>query len=243
MTALPLVLVHGFMGGSEQWTMQLKLLGSKRELITPNLPGFSKNSHLEAPETISGFANFVLSELSAQGKEKFMLLGHSMGGMIVQEMVALAPERIERLVLYGTAATGNLPGRFESFETSRQRVQQDGVEVSAKRISATWFHNYEEAEEYENCAGIAVSSSLQAMLASLNAMETWSRAENLESIHCPTLIVWGEADRTYRWTQIEELWKSIPNAQLSVLPGCSHAAHMEKPILFNAILCDFLDLQ
>ncbi len=240
MTTLPIVLVHGFMGGSKQWDLQREYFAENRPFISPDLPGYGLNSHLEAPETIEGFANYVLEELNRQGVDRFDLLGHSMGGMIVQEMMALEPDCIEQLVLYGTAATGNLPNRFESFETSRKRVLEDGVNPSARRICATWFLENEHADQYENCAAIAENSSLQALLAGLSAMETWSRTNDLSSIPCPTLIIWGEKDRTYSWDQINELWKTIPNSSLSVMPGCSHAAHLEKPLLFNMILDDFL---
>jgi len=232
----PLVLVHGFMGGSDQWQLQREELGSHCDLIAIDLPGFGKNSHLASPNTINGFAEFVLNSLTRQNVEIFKLLGHSMGGMIVQEMGALAPNRIEQLVLYGTAATGNLPGRFETFEESRRHVTEDGVKATARRISATWFLERENAAEYENCAAIAERSSL---LAALDAMESWSRIDELKLISCPTMIVWGEQDRTYRWAQIDELWTKIPNASLAVIPGCSHAAHLEKPKIFNTIVEEF----
>ena len=134
----PLVLVHGFMGGGVQWQSQRRAWGDAREIITPDLPGFGANNAAVAPDTIAGFAEYVLAELDSQGVEQFDLLGHSMGGMIVQEMVALAPERVQRLVLYGTAAAGDLPGRFESFATSRQRAEEEGVDAFADRVSATW---------------------------------------------------------------------------------------------------------
>jgi len=238
---LPLVLVHGFMGGGAQWNLQQSVLGKNRPILTPDLPGFANNAHLDAPSEIAGFAQHVLDELTNKGVERFQLLGHSMGGMIVQEMIAIAPKRVERLVLYGTASSGNLPGRFETFEMSRKRVAEDGVPSTARRISATWFRDYERAKQYENCAAIAEQSSIQALLAGLDAMSSWSRAENLEKIACPTLVVWGEADRTYHWPNIEALWRKIPDASIAVLPGCSHAAHMEKPELFNLIVSDFLD--
>ena len=240
MSDLPLVLVHGFMGGAAQWELQRGALEQHFNVITPDLPGFASKSDLKAPDTIQGFAKHILDELTVLGVDRFLLLGHSMGGMIVQEMTALAPDRIEKLVLYGTAATGNLPDRFESFATSKQRVETDGVEASARRISATWFLDYEAASEFENCARIAEQSSLQALHAGLDAMQAWSRIENLDNISCPTLIIWGEEDRTYHWPQIEQLRNTIPNASLAVLPGCSHAAHMEKPEIFNAVLIDFL---
>ena len=240
MSSLPLVLVHGFMGGSKQWELLRNGLSKQHEIIAVDLPGFGKNANMDAPDTINGFAQYVLDYLTGEGIEKFHLLGHSMGGMIVQEMTAIAPERVTKLVLFGTAAAGDLPGRFETFETSKKRVQEDGVLVSARRISATWFLEYEAAAEFENCAALAERSSLQAMLSSLDAMKAWSRVENLPKISCPVLIIWGEADRTYRWPKIEELWTTIPNASLAVLPNCSHAAHMEKPELFNQVTDDFL---
>lgn len=240
MTSLPVVLVHGFMGGSSQWELQKEYFGTDRELITPDLPGFGLNSHLDSPNKISGFANYILDDLDKKGIDRFILLGHSMGGMIVQEMMALQPERVERLILYGTAATGNLPNRFETFETSRKRLIEDGVQSTARRISATWFLENENADQYKNCASIAESASLQAMLAGLDAMEQWSRTEHLEKIVCPTLIIWGDRDRTYGCDQVYELWRTIPNADLAAMPGCAHAAHLEKPYLFNVILNDFL---
>ena len=234
-------MVHGFMGGSTQWNLQRTALSDGRDFITVDLPGFSIHSDMEGPNRIAGFAEYVWSELDKQGVADIHLLGHSMGGMIVQEMVALQPDRVKKLVLYGTASTGNLPGRFESFETSKQRTKADGVSATARRISATWFLDYENAKEFENCASLAERSSLQAMLAALDAMKTWSRTDNLPKIACETLIVWGEKDRTYRWPQIEQLWNTIPNSSLAVMPACSHAAHMEKPELFNAIVSDFLN--
>ena len=47
-------------------------------------------------------------------------------------------------------------------------------------------------------------------------------------------------DRTYLWPQIKELWKNIKDSNLSVIPGCAHAVHLEKPEIFNKIVKDFL---
>ena len=237
----PLVFVHGFMGGSRQWAEQKKALASVMDVITVDLPGFGQNAHLQAPNTITGYANWVLDALSAQGIEQFHLLGHSMGGMVAQEIVAIAPDRVERLVLYGTGATGILPGRFEPIQTSKSRAQTDGARSTARRIAATWFLEREAAAEFEGCAAIAERSSLQAIVAGLDAMEGWSGVPNLSAIRAQTLVVWGDHDRTYPWAQIEQLWRSIANTSLAVIPNCAHAAHLEKPAIFNRILQDFFE--
>lgn len=236
---IPLVLVHGFLGGSAQWDEQ-KTLAKNRQLICVDLPGFGKNATLPPLNVIEEFAQWVLEELAAQNIDHFDLLGHSMGGMIVQEMVKRAPDLVHRLVLYGTGPMGNLPGRFEPIETSMERVRLDGPEATALRIAATWFQDRSNAERYDACAEIARCAELRAHLAGLEAMKSWSGVQNLAAISCPTLVLWGDGDRTYPWAQIEQLWRKIPDAQLAVIPGCAHAVHMERPEIFNMLIRDFM---
>lgn len=237
-----LVLVHGYLGGSSQWTEQVALFSKYFNVFTVDLPGFGHNYTLEAPDTIRGFATYVLDQLDHQGVENFHLLGHSMGGMIVQEIVAMAPARVEHLILYGTGPVGMLPNRFETIQESKRRVVTDGATSTGRRIAATWFAQAEQAGQYHVCAELAENVSLQAALAGLSAMESWSGTSYLPQIRSPSLVIWGDSDRTYLWSQPEQLWRHIPDARLAVLPGCAHAAHLEKPHLFNAVLMDFFQL-
>ncbi len=236
-----LVFVHGYLGGSAQWVDQIEAFSPSFNVITPDLPGYGRNCASSAPETIGAFADYVLEQVREEGVERFDLVGHSMGGMIVQEMVARAPERVDRLVLYGTGPVGLLPGRFETIDESKRRVVEDGVEATGRRISATWFVDYEKAPNYPVCADLSVLASEQAALAGLSAMEKWSGEAALAKIESSTLVLWGDCDRTYTWSQQQRLWQGIEGARLAVIPGCAHAVHLEKPGLFNAVLADFLE--
>ena len=235
-----LVFVHGYLGGSLQWRAQVAAFSKHFNVITPDLPGYGLNNTLQSPQTIGGYAAYVLDELDKQGIDSFHLLGHSMGGMIVQEMVALAPARVNKLILYGTGPIGVMPGRFETIEESKQRLINEGVESSARRISAKWFVGGADSDVYQGCADIAVVASAQAADAGLSAMQAWSGRDALTKIASSTLVLWGDQDKSYLWALPEELWQKIPNASLSVVAGCSHAVHLEKPELFNIILIDFL---
>jgi len=236
----PLVLVHGFMGGRDQWHLQDDL-GAAAPLIKIALPGFGDLAHLPPISSIGGFADWVLAELSRQEVEQFHLLGHSMGGMIVQEMVRKAPARVKGLVLYGTGPVGLLPDRFEPIGTSMRRATKDGPRMTARRISATWFLSGERASEYPGCAAIAETATLPAILAGLEAMRDWSGEANLGAISSPTLVLWGDGDRTYSWVQIEKLWRGIANSRLAVVPNCAHAVHLEEPQIFNSLVAGFLN--
>lgn len=238
---IPLVLVHGFMGGSAQWSDLQADLGTVFDIITVDLPGFGANAHLPAISTISGFAQWVVAELRQKGVERYHLLGHSMGGMVAQEIARQDQDHISRLILYGTGATGVLPGRFETIEESKIRAKADGATATARRISATWFLHKENAPAYAGCATIAQQAAPLAIEAGLDAMQTWSGTDFLPEILPKTLVIWGDKDRTYAWEQIQELSATIPDAQLAIVPGCAHAAHLEKPDIFAGLIYDFLN--
>lgn len=233
-------MVHGFMGGSAQWAGEVAALSGTCDVIALDLPGFGANSHMGAINSIGGFADWVIADLDRRGVADFDLLGHSMGGMIVQDMVHKIPDRIDKLVLYATGAKGVLPGRFETIADSQRRAQMDGAQATARRIAATWFLDREAAPAYGPCAAIAERASLAAILAGLDAMQAWSGEAHLPAIQSDTLVIWGDGDRTYGWNQIEALWKTIPNTQLAVVPACAHAVHLEEPALFAALLGRYL---
>ncbi|WP_342076127.1 alpha/beta fold hydrolase [Yoonia sp. SS1-5] len=239
----PLVMVHGFMGGAAQWDGQIAALAATSDVIALDLPGFGANNHLAPITTISGFADWVIAELQQRGVTRFHLLGHSMGGMIAQEIARKVPSQIGQLVLYATGAIGVLPGRFETIAQSKARAKTDGPKATARRIAATWFGDGAAAPAYPACAAIAERATAAAIAGGLDAMQSWSGETALPALPHDTLIIWGDRDRTYQWAQIALLWDNIPNSQLSVLPGCAHAAHLEKPALFNMVLRDHLAIR
>lgn len=235
-----LVFVHGYLGGSRQWDDQKQYFSRFFHVLTPELPGFG-DSHLSTtPDSIRGLATFVLEQIERSRINRFHLVGHSMGGMIAQQMVAQAPGLVDRLVLYSTGADGSMPGRFESIDESREKIEAQGLDKTARQISAAWFVQREAATGYEPVMQLAIMASSQAAMAGLTAMQNWSGVAALGNIKSPTLVLWGDCDQAYPWGQTYQLWEGIEGARLAVVPNCSHAVHAEKPYLFNSILYDFL---
>jgi 2-hydroxy-6-oxonona-2,4-dienedioate hydrolase len=236
----PLVLVHGYLGGSSQWDGQLLALSQHFEVVTLDLAGYGRAHHLAAPTDLAEHARNILHTLDHLGIERFHLLGHSMGGMVVQEITRQAPHRVNKLILYATGPLGCIPGRFETMARSRERLREDGLQRTARRISATWLLDREASPAFEALATLATQASEQAASAGLSAMEAWDGRDYLKQIEQSTLVIWGECDRTYGWSQIEMLWRGIPHASLAVLPACAHALHLERNALFCTILIEFL---
>jgi len=235
-----LVLVHGYLGGAAQWAGEIAALSDRFEVLAPALPGFGDAAGAAPASSIGDFAAHVLDQIDANGAERFVLLGHSMGGMIAQEMARRAPHRVARLVLYGTGPLGAMPDRFEPLDVSLDRLRREGVAQTAGRIAATWFVERDRAPGFALARDIAVRASTEAAIAALHAMADWDGRAALSRITAPTLILWGERDRSYRWPQVETLWTRLPDASLAVVPGACHAVHLEKPAIFRALLEDFI---
>ena len=237
-----LVLVHGYLGSGAQWERQVPVFSQHFRVVCLDLPGYGPNCEMQSPDTIGGYAEYILSELDKQQIGSFHILGHSMGGMIAQEIVHRAPERVKMLVLYGTAAVGHIPGRFETMQESQELLLRHGVLNNARRISAKWFVNGVASQGYESCAHVASQTSLQAATAGLHAMQAWTGRDFLGSISCKTMLLWGEHDKTYLRPLQDEMCQAIPGATLHVVVDCCHVVHLEQTHLFNSVVLDFFKL-
>ena len=235
----PLVLVHGYLGGQNMWKFQEELKHDY-ELIMPSLAGYGESSHLTAPSTIRENAEQIFELLNHLNIDTFYLLGHSMGGMIVQEMAALRPSRVEKLICFGTGSIGVLPNRFETIEESRHKIKTIGIKETRENIAKTWFVDYLKGEGYQLCLEEGAKATTQAALASLDAWDSWDGRGQLSEISSPTLILWSNKDRSYDLNQQNILNQGIKNSHLEIIKDCAHNSHMEKPILVNNAIKQFL---
>jgi len=236
----PLVLVHGFLGSSDMWHPQVDYFKEDFRVINPALPGFGKSRKVNSCDSIECIAKAILGFLELKKINQFNLLGHSMGGMIVQEMAKLAREKILKLICYGTGPIGNIPGRFETIDQSREKLKIDGLESTAYRIAKTWFIKEDEAKYFYLCEEAVKQTSLEAADRGLIAMKNWTGVDNLKKIENKTLIIWGDKDKAYNYEQVKTLNNKITDSELKIITGCSHNVHLEKPDEFNKTVIEFL---
>ena len=237
----PLVLIHGFLGSSKMWEPQINFFKEHFRLITPDLPGFGKSNKAKPHNSIQSIANLLLDCLEEKKINKFYLLGHSMGGMIVQEMAKKDGDKISKLICYSTGPRGEMPGRFETVDQSRENLKKNGLEITAKNIAKTWFVKGEEAEYFDICIEAGKQLSIETVDNALVAFKNWDGVETLKNIKNETLIVWGNKDKSYNLDQVQTLNKNIPNSSLFIFEGCAHNVHLEKPEEFNRTILNYLN--
>ena len=236
----PLVLVHGYLGSSEMWSLQSNFLSKYCRVISPAIPGFGESYNAKSLNSINDMARFVLDIIDEKKIDKFNLLGHSMGGMIVQEIAKIAGNRINKLICFATGSIGEIPGRFELIDETRRRLKEEGVEISFSRVPKKWFVKGDQDKNYHLCEKAVQNVSLETADNALIAMKNWSGIENLKNIKNETLIIWGDKDTSYNFDQVDTLNKNIKNSKLEIFKDCSHNVHLEKPDEFNNLIKDFI---
>ena len=239
-SGFPLVLVHGYLGSSEMWSLQKEFLSKNFRVISPALPGFGESYKAQSLNSINAIAKFVFKCLDEKKITEFYLMGHSMGGMIVQEMVKISGDRIKKLICFATGSIGDIPGRFETMDTTRERLKKDGLKETVNRVPKKWFVEGNKAKYYYLCEQAVKNISIQSADNALIAMKNWRGYENLKNIKQDTLIIWGDRDVSYNFDQIDTLKKNISNSKLEIFKGCCHNVHLEEPQKFNEIVKNFL---
>ena len=237
----PIILLHGFLGSSRMWKPQIRFLKKHFRVITPDLPGFGKSNKVKSHKSIETIAELLIECFDEMKISKFNLLGHSMGGMIAQEIAKKNESKISKLIFYSTGPRGEMPGRFETVEQSRINLKEYGLKKMSTNIVKTWFVNNESNKYFKTCIQASKQTSIEAVDNALIAFKKWNGVEDLKNIKNKTLIIWGDQDKSYSLKQIQILKKNISFSSLAIFKGCAHNVHLEKIDKFNTTIKDFLD--
>ena len=236
----PFVFVHGYLGSSKMWNFQKEFFSKHYRVIIPALPGFGESHNVKSLDSINKMARQIIDLLDQKNIDNFNLIGHSMGGMIVQEITKLIGDRVNKLICFATGSIGEIPGRFETIDETREKLKKDGIEVSFSRVPKKWFVKGDKDKNYYLCKNAVKDVSLETADNALLAMKNWRGKEDLKNIKNETLIIWGDKDTSYNFDQVDTLKKNIKNSRLEIFKDCAHNVHLEQPDQFNNLVQKFI---
>ncbi len=237
-------LLHGVGGGHAAWDQALPALANERfRCIAWDAPGYGA-SPLVIPYTVESLATALLALVAHIGARRNVILGHSMGGMIAQEAVALDPASIHGLILFATSPAFGKPGgdwqqQFLSSRFARLDAGLGMAGLAPKLVAGMIGPN---TDSSAIVAAVALMSLVpeSTYRAALSAIVSFNRLGNLRSINVPTLCLAGELDTNAPPAVMEKMAARITNAAYQCLRGVGHLGNMESPAAFNATVLDFL---
>ena len=242
-TGTPVLFLHGIGGAARQFQPQLTHFGQRFRAIAWDAPGYGDSVPLPLV-TMDALAAALAGFIAALGLDRPVIVGHSLGGMIAQRLLAHSPHAARALVLSQTSAAfgGKDPAWAEQFVRDRLHPLDAGHAMADLAPGMVANMVGPEADP----AGIALAIDCIAHTPdstyrdTVLAMPGFDNRAALSRIQVPTLLVAGSLDRNAPPEGMKRMADRIPGARFELLDGVGHLVHLEQPTRFNALLDAFL---
>ena len=239
----PLLLIHGFPLSGQLYQGQLAGLSKYFTVITPDLRGFGKSQAPDENGSIETYAHDMLALLDQLGIQNAIIGGHSMGGQITLEMYKEQPGRFAGMLLIDTdpmAASFVEKGQWQGYREQGANAGVSSIVPIIEPQLLTGVTRALDSAKSTTMMNILAEASVNGILGGGQALATRPDYTGLlGSIAVPTLVVIGLEDPVYAFPVSQAMKAAIPNAQLAVILGASHASIFERPGLANQAILDW----
>jgi len=238
-----LVFLHGIGGAARAWRGQLDAFGDHYLAIAWDMPGYGGSAPLPAV-SISALADALRDFLLQVGATKPILVGHSIGGMIVQQLLSKSPDIAGAIVLAQTSpAFGRPDGDWQkTFIDARLRPLDRGETLASLAPSLV----RELVGDDPDIGGMALARDCMAAVpettyrATMLALMGFDLRHALKNITVPTLVLSGSKDNNAPAPMMAKMASYIPSAEYVEIEGAGHLVNLERAEAFNAALDQFL---
>jgi pimeloyl-ACP methyl ester carboxylesterase len=217
------ILLHGGLGHSGNWGYQVPtLVSSGYRAVLIDSRGHGRSTRDARSFTYELMASDVLAVMDASHIEKAPLVGWSDGACTALILARKAPTRVAGVFFFGC-----------NMDPSGTK------EIEPSPILGRCFGRH--SKDYAELS--ATPDQFKAFAAAIGQMQKTEpnySARDLADIHVPVVIVQSEHDEFIKPEHAEYLARSIPGAEMILLPGVSHFAPLQRPQQFNSVMCAFL---
>jgi 2-hydroxy-6-oxonona-2,4-dienedioate hydrolase len=252
----PMILVHGGGALADTWIRNIEALGEVRRVFAPDLLG---HGFTDLPDGLSDRPPQVVQKehivrfADALGLDRFVLAGHSFGGLVAALAYLDDRERFTKLVLVASSSVFQRGGSHRGAVSGAQQNQLPALEdpTPEKIRKRNVGSNYDGADPFEEL--IVLQMTALAMPGRLEAFKWVSKGleesadsadlrvfSRLEDFKVPTLVIAGRNDPRCSIESIEEGVARMPDAVLHVIDRCGHKPFSEHSEVFNGLVTTFL---
>jgi 2-succinyl-6-hydroxy-2,4-cyclohexadiene-1-carboxylate synthase len=232
-----LVLLHGFTQTGASWRSVAAEVGERYRVLAPDLRG-----HGTASGRRPASFDAVVEDVAGLVAGPFTLGGYSMGGRLALATALSHSGRVERLVLLGAspgiADPAQRMARRRADEALAAELEREGLEPFARRWAAQPLFAGQPPAVVAAAHEDRLRSTPEGLAAALRGLGTGVMAslwDRLEELTMPVALLAGERDPKFR-AIATEMAPRLHDASVHVVPGAGHAAHLERPAAFAALL-------
>ncbi|MGH7233197.1 MAG: alpha/beta fold hydrolase [Nitrospiraceae bacterium] len=229
-TKTRLLLLPGFLCNDRLWAHQIAHAPDHADLTVPDLTG---------RDSIQDMAIAVLND----APDSFALGGFSMGGIVAQEIMRLAPQRVTKLALISTSARQLLLSMREQYVRALDHIEKGRFRHVIAEAYPLYVHPSRIKDDALKQAMLEMMASVgpEVAVRQIQALLAYSDYRPyLGAIACPTLVLCGREDTRTPIDRHMELAQGIPQSQLVVIEGSGHFVPLERPEEVSLALRDWL---
>jgi len=241
----PLLLIAGFACDHTIWSPVVRALASNYRVVVFDNRGVGQSAAAEAPGSVAQMAQDAAGLLDALGLSRAHVAGHSMGGLIAQELALARPEQVQTLMLLSSCARVDERARaIIQFWGELPRLVDP---ATAARFVLPWIYTsafFATTGAVEKLIALIVADpfppSAQVIQGQSQAISAADTLDRLADISCPTLVLVGNEDVLLPVPFAEQLARGICGAELVVREKAGHGLLIESPDAVATTLLDFL---
>ncbi|MDU2065067.1 MAG: alpha/beta hydrolase [Sporomusaceae bacterium] len=235
-----IVFIHGLGENSSSWQRQMEAFQKTHRVIAMDLRGHGQSEDNDAVITMELFAQDVLGLMDILHIDQAHFVGHSMGGLISQEIAAHNLSRILTMTLSDSAGFYPPPMGTTGLETRLHNIDTLPMAQMAATIATVACRpDVPESVKADIEAMFAQNRKKSYREATIATLQADYRHEH-HKMTVPVLLLVGEFDQTTPLSYAQFLLEALPNATLKVISQAAHMTKMENPTEYNALLSEFL---
>ena len=234
-TGIPLVFVHGAGSSHLIWALQLREFSKEHRAIALDLSGHGKSEDMPgAPSIELNYAKELASLIRHLNLERFILVGHSMGGGVV--MSYFLKNHVQKplaLVLVSTSCDLDL-SKF------RVGLVKETIEDRIYFFKGRIFENYTAAYQLKKLDDDMRLANPMVMTRDLNACREFDISERCGEIDVPVFVLVGSNDDIITPVIAANFQKRLPRSDIAVVKGADHIPMVEQEEEFNRLFRKFI---
>jgi pimeloyl-ACP methyl ester carboxylesterase len=233
-----IVFVHGFFPSAHgSWKETLQLLPLKFHAYAPDLRGYGQSERVKEGYTIAQFAEDIYNFSHEMKLKEFTIVGHSMGGAIVQQFALDYPQVLKSAVLVASVPAH---GRPWAADTSQQ-TQRDTSPATLRGFMNSIFTRVPTEQRLQEIINDYVAMGDDAYNLSRDAFNYFNQESRMREIAVPVLIVAGEKDDAIPVSELCRTANAIPGSRFEIFKGLGHCLHIEDAQHFVDLLTNFIN--
>jgi pimeloyl-ACP methyl ester carboxylesterase len=232
---LPVVFIHSGAGNTTHWVAQLAHLRAHRRALAVDLPGHGRSAPpAEGGYALDRMADAVMATLDRLGLDRFVLVGHSLGGVVAASAAAKHQDRVAGLLLLDPASDGRQVPPDQAAALLEAMHSEEGYWPA---VSAYWESLLGDGQPavQERLRQDLGNTRREAIIGTFESLMVFDPVTPLRSYRGPRLALTTRLNDTPM--ALHELVEDVPHRRID---GVSHWLQLDKPDEVNAAIDAFL---